>query len=327
MTPIDSHITVIIPCSVADYPYFLSWFKEYIASVSSSVRHIIVINGLKLPLPHKRFQHENLSYILVDKECTPGEARNIAFDHVSDGFIAFLDAKTIPSENWLNHILEISHSNSPISKIGTVSYSSTRFWHYPLLCATYGFRHISSLPGSIIHYSALHINGYFLPRLRAGEDIDWLWRARQRNIFAPGATPVLIYSLDYKLNLFNYLRKWYRNYSHSSRLPYVSRQQRYYYIIFAFLFLVFLSYVWNGLIAGWNTDSALYIPYVTRLTASTSSLIYIVLRCIYLPIRKGAKPFLTLLLLPIILSISLIFDVVKLIAFFPALIGYASIND
>ncbi len=208
MNPIDSQITVIIPCSVADYPYFLSWFKDYIVSVSSPVRHIIVINGSELPLPHILFQHEKLSYILVDKECsTPGLARNIAFNHVSHGFIAFLDAKTIPSENWLNHILKISHSNSSISQIGAVSYSSTRLWHYPLLCATYGFRSMSSLPGSIIHYSALHTNGYFLPRFRAGEDIDWLWRASQHNIFSQGNTPALTYILDRKLNLFNYLRQ------------------------------------------------------------------------------------------------------------------------
>jgi hypothetical protein len=311
-TPI---VTVVIPCFWQDYHYLLSWFKAYISLSNNRVDYLVVLNGLAQSEYIDLYECKNLTYIRVSAACTPGEARNLALSNIRHGHVAFLDIRTIPSRDWISYVIKYCYNNPLGSQIGSVRYVPTKLWHYPLLSSTYGFKAINSLPGSIFHISAVLTNGLFLNGFRAGEDLDWLWRINNRGILEPGNTPVLEYSIDYNLGLLYYLRKWFRNYSHSSLLPYVSRHQRVYYAFFLLFSLVILSYFWNNIFADWNVNSPLYIPYVTRLTFGYAMTIYISLRCIYLPTIKGLPLSHALLQAPIVLVFSFLFDIAKLLAF------------
>lgn len=320
-------VSVVIPCSLSDYPYLLSWLIGYLAYDHDHLHYIVVLNGIAGKKQLSLHYSDKITYIQLDAHCSPGVARNLAISTIQSGYVAFLDARTVPTTKWAEYIQQVSCLEKPTSYIGSVIYIPTKPWHYPLLLTTYGLRPVHSLPGSIFHFTSLQSNGYFLPRFRAGEDIDWLWRARIRGLLSPGTTPSLTYDIQTNATLTYFIRKWHRNYSHSSLIPYVSQQQRIYYLLFLFLTINTLASLWNGSVASWDTLSPLYIPYVSRLTFIVSSALYAVFRCLYLPIRKGASFPRTLMLLPLVLPLSLMFDIVKLVAFFPALIGFKTIND
>ena len=318
ITPMSANcpvVTVVIPCFWSDYLLLLRWLKDFISISDDTVRYVVVLNGFGDSDCIDLYQSSILSYIKVASPLTPGEARNIALSSIKSGHVAFLDVRTIPSSDWISSLLQFCYTHPQGSQIGSVLYVPTRPWHYPLLSSTYGHKAMSSLPGSVFHISAIHTNGFFLPGFRAGEDLDWLWRIKSRSLAEPYSSPPLFYFIDANLGLFFYLRKWFRNYSHSSLLPYINRHQRLYYSFFLLFSFVILSFFWNNVFAGWNVDSPLYIPYVTRFTLGYALTIYSCLRCIYLPVTKGLSAFSAICQAPIVLIFSFLFDISKLLAF------------
>ena len=68
--------------------------------------------------------------------------------------------------------------------------------------------------------------------------------------------------------------------------------------------------------ASWKTDSVYYIPNITKISAATIALAYIMIRGIWLPLRKGSSVY---FLLPInfiaIVITSAVLDATKISAF------------
>ena len=156
-----------------------------------------------------------------------------------------------------------------------------------MIASTYGFNLLPCLPGSIIHRRCFSKAGYF-PNVRAGEDIDWIWRASKHNLILDTVkSPPLQYRLNPNLGIIYYARKWFRNYSCTTVLPYVFDGQRTTYVFFLFLAISFVSFVWNSLFANWNELSPLYVPFISRSVVLFLVFLYLILRCIYLPLTKG----------------------------------------
>ena len=314
-------LTLIIPCTASDVNYFFEWFTPFALNNHNNFRFLIILNGNYIPRCYKEIQLESVTIVSVTRQLFPGQARNIALDYIDNGHLAFIDARTIISSDWLQFAQDFHLNYSDASCLGSVLYFSSKAWHVPLIASTYGFNKLSCLPGSIIHRKAFTRAGYFLPNVRAGEDIDWIWRASKHQLFLDTETsPPLKYTLDPHRDIFYYLCKWFRNYSCTRTLPYVWDGQRTFYAFFLCLSVTFVSYVWNSLFANWDELSPFYIPFVSRSVVSIFIFLYLLLRCIYLPLRKGtstvdwAKSFL------LIIPISIGLDIVKLIAFFPSIL-------
>ena len=116
--------------------------------------------------------------------------------------------------------------------------------------------------------------------------------------------------------------KWYRNYKHAAKLPYLNAHKDLYFYFFGFLIII-LAFNWNNLsyddaIRGWNTQSFAYIPNITKISIIFFTLSYILIRSVLTPLQKGV-PFLFLIInMPMMIVLSIILDIVKSIAFFNA---------
>ncbi len=313
--------TVVVPCSTSDANYFFGWFIPFLNHHQYDFEYLIILNGEDLPLLYPDFKSESVKIISIPKPLFPGQARNMALENIDNGHVAFIDSRTVVSSAWLEFAYKF-HINHPSSScLGSVLFLPCKSWHFPLISSTYGFNQTLCLPGSIIHRKAFARAGFFLPNVRAGEDIDWIWRASNHNLFLDiGMSPPLKYSLDPAKNIFYYLCKWFRNYSCTSALPHISDSQRTFYAFFLFVSVSFFSYVWNSLFANWNEASPLYIPFVSRTVVSIFILLYLFFRCIYLPLRKGTPLKDLAKYCVLLVPISIALDVVKLIAFLPSML-------
>ena len=103
------------------------------------------------------------------------------------------------------------------------------------------------LPGSIIHRRCFSKAGYFHLMLGPVKMLIG-WRASKHNLILDTVmSPPLQYRLNPNLGIIYYARKWFRNYSCTTVLPYVFDGQRTIYTFFLFLAISFVSFVWNSL--------------------------------------------------------------------------------
>ncbi len=257
-----------------------------------------------------------LRIISPGKPLFPGEARNQGCLEAKNPWIAFIDVNTIPTLDWLEISFNAAEKSNSKVALGTTTYFGNNFLERIFVRATYGEQALPTLPGTLIYRSILLKTGLFLPKIRAGEDTDWLVRMHQ---FGHGEFNAYSPSLSYRAvpkNLFDLARKWYRNYSSCSPVVFHLETQKSIYLITANLFVILVTFKWNALIAGWNESNVLYVAHITKIALSMLILSYCLLRGLIMPLRKGSKAE---ILLPfqwiIITCICFILDIVKLIAF------------
>jgi hypothetical protein len=105
-------------------------------------------------------------------------------------------------------------------------------------------------------------------------------------------------------------------------LPYfVPHKNIYYY--FLVLFVFFLALTWNPYVAKTSEDDFFYIPHLAKGSIFIIIFFYLIIRSIYLPLKKG-MPILNLFPFNFIkiLTISFLIDIVKVAAFVSTRINY-----
>ncbi len=314
-------LTLVVACSTADANYFFSWFVPFLNNNHNEFKYLIVLNGSPIESLPLDLSSKSVKIISISQTLRPGEARNIALSHIQDGHVSFIDARTIIVSDWLVFARDFCRKYPNSSCLGSILFFPSRPWHLPLISSTYGFNQILCLPGSIIHRQAFSQAGFFLPNVRAGEDLDWIWHASSHKLFLDiGMPPPLKYNLDSDKSIFFYFRKWFRNYSCTSTLPYVSDTQRTFYAFFLFVTLSLLAYFWNSLFADWVESSPFYIPFISRSVVATFVSIYLFFRCLYLPIKKGTSYKVLIRYFWLVVLFSIALDFVKLAAFLPSIL-------
>jgi len=313
-------LTLVIPCSTSDADYFFSWFVPFLDKNHDEFKCLIVLNGSPLRSAPLKSSFERVRIISISQSLHPGEARNIALNHIQDGHIAFIDSRTVVDADWLVYARDFCRRYPKSSRLGSIFFVPSRPWHIPLISSTYSFNQIQCLPGSIIHRQAFSTAGFFLPNVLAGEDLVWIWHASAHKLLLEtGMSSPLKYSLDPDKSIVFYLRKWFRNYSCTSALPFVSDVQSTFYIFFLCVSLALLSCFWNYLFAGWDQSSPFYIPFISRTVVIVSISIYLFLRCLYLPIKKGTRLKMLARYFHLIVFFSILLDLTKLAAFLPSI--------
>ena len=81
-----------------------------------------------------------IHYHREDKRAFPGKARNIAVSIAKHEYIAFLDCRTIPSDNWLHHYSQIIKENNTGMITGSTAVLANNKFQWYLRTATYGTR-------------------------------------------------------------------------------------------------------------------------------------------------------------------------------------------
>jgi len=249
------------------------------------------------------------------KNFYPGHSRNIGLSHANSAYIAFLDVKTTPSNIWLSESLKLINKTNSLIVWGSTFYETNNKKEEIIRAATFGNLPIKTLPGSIIHRDVFIKCGNFIEKVRAGEDADWMKRCELYDINFANANESCNYSGLAGMSYLDVLKKWYRNYLSASFLPYISpHKDLYFYSISAILIVI--AYNWNWFWLDWRLQDTFYLPNITKISILIILLIYIFLRGIYIPRKKGVEwSFLAPLNFIRITILSASIDFVKALAF------------
>jgi glycosyltransferase involved in cell wall biosynthesis len=130
---------------------------------------------------------------------TPGRARNVGVAAATQDWVAFIDAGTVVSPQWLHELWAVQLRDGAQVVSGSCEVAP-RSWfeegaviaHLPAKARVEGgLARFPSVPGSLVHRSAWEAAGGF-PDLRAGEDLVFLER-----LGALGATTAVAPSATY----------------------------------------------------------------------------------------------------------------------------------
>ncbi len=226
--------------------------------------------------------------ILYGQKLYPGHARNIGITNATNSLITFLDTSTVPSKKWLSSSLTLLNELDSDIIWGNTYYQANTYFSKIIRASTYGAKPIKTLPGSIIRKEVFQKCGLFVESSRAGEDGDWMARSDIHNISQSNPKEFLYYDDLNSFNTKTVLKKWFRNYTYSGRLPHRRIQKDFYFYFISFV-AILVAYNWNTVIASWNTESIYFIPNITKLSLAMVILIYVAVRGIFLPKKKGVS--------------------------------------
>ncbi|WP_269623226.1 glycosyltransferase family A protein [Prochlorococcus marinus] len=271
-------------------------------------------------LPEKLQLSKKLFVYVFNQVLLPGEARNYCIKQSTSNYLAFLDARTIPENNWLSNACEILKSNNKLAILGRTRYIWSSTFEECFIASTYGQKALITIPGMVINKALFCKIGFFIPSLRSGEDGEWIERARyfSKKLKDQNMIPLRYENIKGKTFL-ELCRKWYENYSNNSVKLLIYQKQRYLYILFFAGLLVSTALSWNNNIAGWDQDYFLFIPHISKITVTSLALIYFAFRVFIIPFKKGIKIFkIGPKKIIFIFLISFTLDIIKTLAFFRA---------
>lgn len=292
-----------------------------ISNWKAAPNEIIIINTdkeeLSFPSDIELFaeQSDTNFFIFHQEGLYPGNARNIGINHASNSLLAFLDTSTHPSNDWLLKGLHIINNNNCDGVWGKTKYQAEKFLAKIFRASTYGEKPIQTLPGSILHKNIFKKCGLFVESTRAGEDADFMSRAKLHNLNICESKSFLSYDKLDKISFKQIIKKWYRNYFHVASMPYFRAHKDIYFYGLSFVAII-VAYNWNRVFDPTGIENDFFIPNVTKISILIIFLAYIFLRGVVLPIRKGTTlKFIFPLNFILISFMSFILDLAKTLAF------------
>jgi glycosyltransferase involved in cell wall biosynthesis len=219
----------------------------------------------------------------------PGDARNIGLCLANGELIAFIDVKTTPLPHWLEESLRLLAADGALGVLGSTYFSAQTEFEMRVRDGFYGVLPRRTLPGSVFRREVFDKTGQFIDWARAGEDTEWMLRLEVLKIpIVHSSNALVIYLGLIGSNIKQLLRKWFRNYSASRELPHFFPQKILLWLVL-YPMLVLTAFNWNYLIADWRVDSPFYIGHVTKIAVFLPALIYIIVRGLVLPLRRGVS--------------------------------------
>ena len=290
------NISLIIPALTSSF--YLEDFLINICSWSILPKEIIIINtsnrayNLSSYIKKKlRERKINLKFILK-KGLFPGAARNIGIYNSKFKYIAFLDMNTLPySKDWLKNNFKYLIRKKLDGVYGQTFYLADSHKEFIVRASTYGKALLRTIPGSIFKRKVVLEVGKFSAVSRAGEDTDWLRRLDTKNLKIKKSLEPVYYKGLYNVNYSFIIKKWFRNYFFSSKLPHLNNQKNFYYLcIFLISFLFVFNWNYSSLCLNntlcLNQKNEVFIPHITKIFLLISFVFYMIIRGIIIPIKK-----------------------------------------
>lgn len=314
-----SDVSLIIPSQNAEKNLFQ--LLRHLVNWEIIPSEIIIIDSsrIKLNIPNefKLFtEKKNIRLLVVhERSLYPGHARNIGINKATNSILAFLDTSTHPTKKWLSSALHILQAKGVQGVWGNTYYKADTYIASLIRASTYGSKPLQTLPGSVVEKNIFNRCGLFIESTRAGEDGDWMSRTSLHKIKLSNPEEVLNYGELDRITIGGLLKKWFRNYSFSGKLPHRRTQKDLYYYLLSFV-TVLIAYNWNKVIAAWDTESVYFIPNVTKISLLVIIFIYVAIRGILLPKKKGIDcKFIFPMNFIFIAAISFLIDATKALAF------------
>jgi glycosyltransferase involved in cell wall biosynthesis len=321
---INLNLTLIIP--LKDNFFLMRKNLQQMKYWSKLPSELIIVDSSK-----KKFSHQYSFLIFCKKKrirvltihkknLFPGKSRNIGIKKAKNSILAFLDVNTAPNNQWLEESFNLLIKSSSQIIWGSTKYMAN-FSNKNILAATYGFKPIQTLPGTVVYKNIFDITGLFLENIRAGEDGDWKSRVILHNLTSTVNKNYLIYKFKNNHIYSRLLKKWYRNYSYAAKLPFFAVHKNIYYY-FVMLFLLLFSLTWNPYFVK-TYEYGFFIPHLAKGSLLLIIIFYLIIRSIYFPLKKGMS-FLSLFPFNFIkiLIFSFLIDIVKTFAFVKARMNF-----
>ena len=218
-----------------------------------------------------------IHYHREDKRAFPGKARNIGVSIAKHEYIAFLDCRTIPSDNWLQHYSQLIKENDASMIKGSFTVLANNKFQWYLRTALYGESAHESVPGMLMKKRLFESTGGFDEDLRMAEDLEWLQRLRRDQIkIISVATPFLKYD-GLPESLFIACQKHFESGYYTSLVKENAKNL----LLSIFLFATILIIPrWNIYLIGWDS-SPFFIPHVTKIFFLIVSSLLLIWRLIY----------------------------------------------
>ena len=190
-----------------------------------------------------------IHYHREDTRAFPGRARNIGVSIAKHEYIAFLDCKTIPSDNWLHHYSQIIKENNTGMVAGSTTVLANNKFQWYLRTATYGTRFYESVPGTLMEKRLFESTGGFIENLRMAEDLEWFKRLRRNRI---KCSSVATHFLEYDglpESLLVAVRKYFESGYYTSFV-----MENFKNLLFSALLIAAILVIpkWNFLLDGWD---------------------------------------------------------------------------
>jgi len=218
-----------------------------------------------------------IHYHREDKRAFPGKARNIGVSIAKHEYIAFLDCRTIPSDNWLQHYSQLIKENDTGVIKGSFTVLANNKFQWYLRTALYGVSTHESVPGMLMEKRLFESTGGFDEDLRMAEDLEWRQRLRRDQIkIISVATPFLKYD-GLPESLFIACQKHFESGYYISLVKENTKNLLFSILLFATILIIPR---WNFYLIGWDS-SPLFIPHVTKIVFLIVSSLLLIWRLIY----------------------------------------------
>ena len=253
--------------------------------------------------------------VLYENNLYPGHARNIGISSASNSVLAFLDTSTQPTSKWLSDGLSLMKAKNSDGIWGKTYYQANTFSSKIFRACTFGTKPIRTFPGSILNKKIFNRCGLFIESTRAGEDGDWMSRAELQEIDIVNPEEILNYDQLNSMSIKKLIKKWFRNNVFGAKLPFYKAHKDLYYYVISFVAVV-IAFNWNWILASWDEESIFFIPYITKISILIILIIYIFMRGIFLPRKKGVSlGFIFPINFIFIFLLSVLLDLTKALAF------------
>ena len=138
--------------------------------------------NLKKNLQKKNYLF-SLKIIKYTGKSFPPNKRNFGVIESKNDIIAFLDIKTLPSDDWLIKSINLLKKNKSKVIFGSTKYFYNSYFNKILFICSYGEKIYETLPGTVLYKKTFKRIGNFVENVRAGDDIEWRDRVKKHTQF------------------------------------------------------------------------------------------------------------------------------------------------
>jgi len=282
-------ISVVIP--VQNNEKYLSAIFHGIDNQSLPPREIVIVDSSSNNKISNLINEWNgsipIKYIKIDS-AYPGDARNMGVEIAKREWIAFLDSTTVPEHNWLERCVEMAIEKKVGFVGGLTLFEADTYFKELLRATSYGCSSYGTLPGSIMEKKYFEKSGGFIPGIRSSEDIEWIERIKSLGFKTDTVKSPVTKYYGLQDNLWLAIKKYFKFAMATAQTEVLKGQKRLYMSILLIL-LTILTYKWNKFAAGWDENSILYIPHITKIYLVSLVVLYVVFKGFLRPWNRKVK--------------------------------------